>query len=221
MNPLVSVIILTWNGKDLLRECLSSLASQTYSEKEVIVVDNGSTDGTVQFVKGTFGTLVSRVIENTFNTGFSKGCNQGIQASKGELVAFLNNDCRAQPGWIETMVRAALSHPEAGMFACKILLSHDPSLIDNAGHLLFPDGLNFSRGRLERDIKQYDRSEEVFFPSGAASVFRRELLLDIKGFDEDFFAYGDDADLGLRARLRGWSCLYVPDARMTLPCVQQ
>jgi len=203
---------LTWNGKALLQECLSSLASQTYSEKEVIVVDNGSTDGTLQVIKDTWSTLVSRVIENPFNTGFAKGCNQGIQASRGELVAFLNNDCRAQPGWIETMVKAALAHPEAGMFACKILLSQDPSVIDNAGHLLFPDGLNFSRGRLEKDMHQYDRNEEVFFPSGAASMFRKELLLDIQGLDEDFFAYGDDADLGLRARLRGWSCLYIPDA---------
>lgn len=203
---------MTWNGKALLQECLSSLASQTYPEKEVIVVDNGSTDGTLQLIKGTWSKLVSQVIENPFNTGFAKGCNQGIQASQGEFVAFLNNDCRAQPGWIKAMVTAARTHPEAGMFACKILLSHDPSLIDNAGHLLFPDGLNFSRGRLEKDENQYDRIEEVFFPSGAASMFRKELLLDIQGLDEDFFAYGDDADLGLRARLKGWSCLYIPDA---------
>lgn len=175
-------------------------------------MDNGSTDESAAFVREKWGPLISKIIENNENVGYARGSNQGIHASHGEYIAFLNNDVRLDPRWIAEMVSCAGLHPDAGMYACKILLAHDLSLIDNTGHLIYPDGLNFSRGRLEKDRGQFDRIEEVLFPSGAASLFHRTVVADAGGFDEDFFAYGDDADLGLRARLRGWSCVYVPKA---------
>jgi GT2 family glycosyltransferase len=127
-------------------------------------------------------------------------------------VVFLNNDTQADPGWLEALYGAANRYPDVAVFACKVLNYYRRDEIDTVGHLLYPDGINRGRGRLEKDLGQYDREEEVFFPSGCAAAFRKDLLDAIGGFDESFFAYGDDTELGLRARLFGARCLIVPDA---------
>jgi GT2 family glycosyltransferase len=206
----VSVIVVNWNRRDLLRACLESLALQTQKDLEIIVVDNGSADGSVEMVEREFPAV--KILRNAVNRGFCAANNQGIAASSGELVALLNNDAEADRGWVEALAKAILSAEDFGMAASKILVWEDPSRIDKAGHLIYPDGQNRGRGTGETDRGQYDRIEETLWPDGCAAMYRRAMLDRIGGFDEDFFAYADDAELGLRARIAGWRCVYVPTA---------
>jgi GT2 family glycosyltransferase len=206
---LISVIVVNWNRRELLRACLESLQRQTLVAFEIIVVDNGSGDGSAEMAEREFGV---RVIRNTENRGFCAANNQGIRAAGGEFIALLNNDAEAEPGWLEALWHGCNSARDVGMAASKILVWEDPRLIDKAGHLIFPDGQNRGRGSGMRDCGQFDRQEEVLWPDGSAALYRRAMLDEIGGFDEDFFAYGDDAELGLRARIAGWRCVYTPKA---------
>jgi GT2 family glycosyltransferase len=198
-----------WNRRELLRACLRSLAGQTGVDFETIVVDNGSTDGSAELAEAEFG---ARVIRNADNRGYCAANNQGIAAARGEFIALLNNDAEAEPGWLAALVRACSKREDIGMAASKILVWEDPRRIDKAGHLIFPDGQNRGRGAGAEDRGQFDREEEALWPDGCAALYRKEMLEGIGGFDEDFFAYGDDAELGLRARIAGWRCLYTPEA---------
>ena len=202
-------MIVNWNRRELLRACLHSLARQEGVSFETVVVDNGSIDGSADLAEAEFG---ARVIRNPENRGFCAANNQGIAAARGELIALLNNDAEAEPGWLSALAHACCGAPDIGMAAGKILVWEDPSRIDKAGHLMFPDGQNRGRGTGEPDRGQYDRDEEVLWPDGCAAMYRREMLDAIGGFDEDFFAYGDDAELGLRARIAGWRAVYTPRA---------
>jgi GT2 family glycosyltransferase len=205
---LISVVIVNWNRRELLRACLESLRAQQGVAFETIVVDNGSADGSAE-VAAQFG---AKIIRNSENRGFCAANNQGIALARGEYVALLNNDAEAAPGWLASLYRACSSAPEIGMAASKVLVWEDPGRIDKAGHLIFPDGQNRGRGSGAVDRGQFDREEEVLWPDGCAAMYRKSMLDAIGGFDEDFFAYGDDAELGLRARIAGWRCLYTPDA---------
>lgn len=179
----------------------------------MIVVDNGSTDGSQLLVKQYIQKhLLLRLIENDRNLGFCAANNQGIQAARGTYVALLNNDAEAEPGWLAELHRIVDSGPPIGMAASKIVVWEEPGRIDKAGHLIYLDGQNRGRGSGQPDTGQFDREEEVLWPDGCAAMYRRDLLIEIGGFDEDFFAYADDADLGLRARIAGWKCLYNPKA---------
>jgi GT2 family glycosyltransferase len=210
-HPQVSVIILHKNGKDLLKSSLGSLRKQSYKNLEVIVVDNGSSDDSVEFIRQNFpGT---NVICNPENFGFAKANNIGFSQAKGEYLFFLNNDTEVEQGCIEKLVATAeRADKHVGLFSPKILSYYKRDIIDNVGHLIYKDGLNRGRGRLEKDSGQYDRVEEICFVSGCACFCRRQVVDDIGGYDEDFFCYGDDADFGLRARLAGWQALLVPQA---------
>jgi GT2 family glycosyltransferase len=128
------------------------------------------------------------------------------------LVALLNNDAEAEQGWLEALERAIRTSEDVGMAASKVLVWEDPTRIDKCGHLMYPDGQNRGRGSGQIDRGQFSRIEEVLWPDGCAALYRRAMLEDVGGFDEDFFAYADDAELGLRARWAGWRCLYTPDA---------
>src|SRR4051812_49044802 len=154
----------------------------------------------------------ARVIRNPDNRGFCAANNQGIAAARGDFVALLNNDAEAEPGWLAALYRACSRAPEIGMAASKVLIWEDPSRIDKVGHLIFPDGQNRGRGAGALDQGQFDREQDVLWPDGCAAMYRKSMLDCIGGFDEDFFAYGDDAELGLRARIAGWRCVYIPDA---------
>jgi GT2 family glycosyltransferase len=209
--PEISVIIVNWNRRELLRACLESLARQTGADFEIIVVDNGSTDGSLPMLRGDFAGQV-RLIENRDNRGFCAANNQGFAAARGDYFALLNNDAEADPRWLAALRCAFLRGPEVGMAASKVLVWEDPGTIDKVGHLIYPDGQNRGRGTGERDAGQYDTIEEALWPDGCAAMYKREMLEQIGGFDEDFFAYADDAELGLRARIAGWRCLYVPEA---------
>jgi len=213
-NPVLGVIVINWNRKELLRACLDSLARQTHRSFEVVVVDNGSTDGSASLVEETaksFPVPLS-LIANSNNLGFCAANNQAILATHTELVALLNNDAEANPDWLEALERAIRKSDEAGMAASKILVWEDPTRIDKCGHLIYPDGQNRGRGSGQTDHGQFDRMEEVLWPDDCAAMYRRAMLEDVGGFDEDFFAYADDAELGLRARWAGWRCWYAPDA---------
>ncbi len=211
----VSVVVANWNRRDLLRACLESLARQRGADFETIVVDNGSRDGSAEMVEREFaaaGAGPVRLIRNKENRGFCAANNQGLAASGAEFVALLNNDAEAEPDWLAALLAAFDGRPEVGMAASKILVHEDPRRIDKAGHLIYPDGQNRGRGSGELDAGQYDRLEEALWPDGCAAMYRRAMLDQIGGFDEDLFAYADDAELGLRARIAGWRCLFVPGA---------
>ena len=202
-------MIVNWNRRELLRACLRSVKKQTGVEFETIVVDNGSTDGSADLAEHDFGC---QVIRNRENRGFCAANNQGIAVARGEFVALLNNDAEAEAGWLAALSAALERKPEAGMAASKVLVYEDPTRIDKAGHLIYPDGQNRGRGTGSLDRGQFDGDEECLWPDGCAAMYRKSMLDEIGGFDEDFFAYGDDAELGLRARIAGWRCVYVPGA---------
>ncbi|MCS6954046.1 MAG: glycosyltransferase family 2 protein [Bryobacterales bacterium] len=214
-GPDISVIVVNWNRRELLRACLESLARQQDADFEVIVVDNGSDDGSAEMVERDFcrrPDLRVRLIANSVNRGFCAANNQGIAATDAPFIALLNNDAEADPRWLAALRRCFEGRPQVGMAASKILLYEDPRRIDKAGHVIYLDGQNRGRGSGELDRGQYDRLEETLWPDGCAAMYRRAMLEQIGSFDEDFFAYGDDAELGLRARLAGWTCLYTPEA---------
>jgi len=210
------VVVVNWNRRDLLRACLRSLTGQRTSHPfDVVVVDNGSDDGSPEMVLEEFSAdpaIPIRLLRNSANVGFCAGNNQGFAACTGEFVALLNNDAEADPDWLEALTAAFDDRPDVGMAASKILVHEDPRRIDKAGHLIYLDGQNRGRGTGEIDTGQYGQVEEVLWPDGCAAMYRRELLDELGGFDEDFFAYADDAELGLRARIAGWKCLYIPTA---------
>ncbi|HTC37096.1 MAG TPA: glycosyltransferase family 2 protein [Bryobacteraceae bacterium] len=212
----ISVVVVNWNRLHLLRACLQSLKCQQVNQPfEVVVVDNGSDDGSPEMVVSEWQQnplLPVKLIRNEDNRGFCAANNQGFAVSDSEFVALLNNDAEAEPGWLEALARAFTNRPDVGMAASKILVHEDPRRIDKVGHLIYPDGQNRGRGTGELDRGQYDRIEEVLWPDGCAAMYRRAMLDEIGGFDEDLFAYGDDAELGLRARIAGWKCLYIPRA---------
>lgn len=206
----VSVILVNLNRLDLLRNALRSLLDSPRANTEIIVVDNASSDGSAAMVAAEFPSV--RLIRNTTNKGFCEANNQGIAIATGEFIALLNNDAEAGPGWLDALVQAIEKNPRAGMAASKVLVWEDSRRLDKVGHLIFLDGQNRGRGSGEIDNGQYDTMEDVLWPDGCAALYRHSMLDEIGGFDEDFFAYADDAELGLRARLAGWSCVYAPTA---------
>lgn len=206
-------MVVNWNGRAYLETCLRSLEKQSFRDFEVLVVDNGSGDGSVAMVRSQF-PWVAQIVENRENLGFGVANNQAIVRARGPYIVLLNNDTEVEPGWLEALVSAAEADPSVGMCASKILNFDRRDVIDNTGHLIFRDGLNRGRGRLEVDRGQYDNAREALFPSGCAALYRKSMLAEVGLFDETFFAYGDDTDLGLRARLAGWRCAFVPEARV-------
>jgi GT2 family glycosyltransferase len=202
----VTVVIPTLSADARLSECVASLQRQTRHDLEVIVIDNSGAglarkNGTARGV---------RVIENPRNLGFGGAINQGIRESCSPYVATLNDDAVAGPRWIETMVNALEARPDAGMCASQVRFFGEPNL-DSAGMLVARDGSSKQRGHA-CPPEDFPVAEEVLMPSGSAALYRRSMLEDIGGFDDDFFLYCEDTDLGLRARWAGWKCLYAPEA---------
>ncbi len=209
--PLLSVIIPNWNGKKFLSECIDSLKEQTFRDFEVILVDNGSTDGSAEFAEERYDKFI-RVIRNQKNLGFTGGNNVGIGAARGKYIVLLNNDTWAEPTWLEELAKAASLDPPVGMWASKVRSYFQRNRIEAVGELTYWDGLNRAKGQYEIDNGQYEEMEEILFPPGCGGMFRKTVFDEIGLFDEDFFAYGDDAEIGIRARLAGWKCYYVPRA---------
>ncbi len=202
-SPIASIIIVNFNQVNLLAACLQSVENQEFRDFEVIVVDNGSVDGSVEMVRRRWPE--ARVVENRENRGFCGANNQGFAAARGRYLVLLNNDAEAGRNWLGELVREAEAHPAAGMVGAKIYVYGTERTFDKAGHLLYWDGQNRGRGAGEEDRGQYDAPAEILWPDGCAALYRREMIEATGGFDEDFFAYADDAELGMRGRLLGWS----------------
>jgi len=198
------VVVPTLAADDALSDCLRSLENQTIERFEVIVVDNSG----AHRVKA--GNARVRVIGNDRNLGFGAAVNQGIRASEAPYVATLNDDAVADPRWLEKLIGAAEARPGAGMFASEVRFA-DTGMLDSAGMLIAIDGSSKQRGHLEPPA-DYATTQAALCPSGSAAVYRRKMLDEIGLFDEDFFLYCEDTDLGLRARWAGWECAYVPGA---------
>jgi GT2 family glycosyltransferase len=209
-RPLVSVVIPTFRGLSLLRSCLGGLQAQTLPDHEVIVVDNASDDGTPEFVRGAFPHV--RVVELTANAGFGVAVNAGVGIARGEYVALLNNDAFPNPDWLSELVACARRHPDAASIASKILFRADPSAIDGAGDVLTLALKAYRRGLGEPADGRYTEEEQVFSASGTACLWRAETFRRLGGFDESYFAYYEDVDLGFRARLAGYECWFAPRA---------
>jgi GT2 family glycosyltransferase len=206
-----SVVIPNWNGLRFLDVCLRALEQQTYPDIEVILADNASADGSTAFVRAHFPAV--RVLDMGRNAGFTGACNAGMQAATGEFIALLNNDTEVEHGWAAAVVTAFRAHGESiGSVASKMLLFDRRDTIHTTGDYFTTDGRAGNRGVWERDTGQYDRAEDVFSACGGSAVYRRVMLEHIGLLDDAFFFSGEDVDLGWRAQLAGWRCLYTPDA---------
>lgn len=215
MDELISVVILNFNGKAWIKRCIDSILAQDYAHLQIIVVDNGSVDGSLALVKERYNEVL--LVENGRNLGYSAANNIGIRCAQGDYIVIMNNDTELERSCITAMKRAIDKDPRYGACASKIYLESEEGVLDAAGIVVFRDGLSIGRGRLER-ADFYNREEEVFFASGCCLMARTSMLEDIKlgndYFDEDFFMYADDTDLGWRAGLRGWKTIYTPQARL-------
>jgi GT2 family glycosyltransferase len=207
--PLISAVVLNWNGKDHLYPCIRSLKEQTYPNLEIILVDNASVDGSIEDIRHHFSDL--QLLINPKNFGYGGGTNRGIAQTKGKYIFILNSDTEIEKECVALLWKGIEVDPKTGATTPKILLYDRRDTIDATGLTVYPDGLSIGRGRMEPQ-GNYSRGEEVFFGSGCASLLRREMLDEIGLFDDDFFAYAEDTDLGWRARLAGWKTYYVPEA---------
>lgn len=214
-----AVVIANWNGKKYLKDCFESLLAQTYRNFKIVFVDNGSTDGSVDFVRENFPE--TEIIRLEKNTGFSKGYNIGMEKALHdkniEYVIVLNNDTKLHEKFIENMIDCSRRHPDAGSVQPKVLNFFEPEKIDCAGILLSIDGVATNRGYGEKDGKKYDEETELFGATGAASLFTRKALEKTKlsegeYFDNSHFAFYEDVDLAWRLRLVGFKSFYCPKA---------
>lgn len=207
----VAVVIVTHNGRAHLDRCLSALLSQrTAFPFQVVLVDNASTDGSADHMRALYPD-VTRVNSPT-NLGFAGGNNLGIRSTTTELVVLLNDDTEVRPGWLSALVEAAKSEPEAGAISSKVLFEEPAGTIDSVGLDLLDDATVVGRGAMEVDRGQLDDPVEVFAACGNGMLLRRAALDEVGDFDEDFFAYFEDADLCWRMRSRGWKITCEPRA---------
>lgn len=209
-SPLFSVIIPNWNGAQFLPTCLDALERQTYPNIEIIIADNASHDGSQKLIQSRYPRV--QLVELPINRGFTGACNAGMWFARGAYVALLNNDTEVDPEWAAAVVDAFERHPEVGAVASKMLLFEKRDHLHTAGDFFTTSGRAGNRGVWEQDTGQYDEESYVFSACGGSSVYRRELLEQIGVLDDDFFFSGEDVDLGWRANLAGWRCLYTPRA---------
>ena len=208
--PLISVIIPNWNGASHLPTCLESLRRQTCSSVEVIVVDNGSTDGSLELMAQEYPEV--RVLALGENRGFAGACNAGMRTARGELVALLNNDTEADEQWLEEVVSAFQRYGDVGMVASKMLLFDQRDTFHTAGDFYRVDGKPGNRGVWQKDVGQYECEEHVFSACGGSAAYRKAMLDQVGTLDEDFFFSCEDLDLAWRAQLAGYHCMYIPRA---------
>lgn len=208
--PAVSVILLNWNGLSHLSECLNSLMGQTYKDFECIVIDNGSQDGSVDYLKKTHPWIY--LIELAHNIGFAAGNNVGYQQSKGRFIVTLNNDTVVDKNWLKELVRIAEEFPDTGMIASRICNYYKRDVIDSLGIKICLDGMSRGAFRGRKFSELHPIPDEILLPSACAALYRRQMLETTGFFAEEFFAYCEDTDLGLRGRQAGWKSRLAADA---------
>ncbi|MGH9346073.1 MAG: glycosyltransferase family 2 protein, partial [Vicinamibacterales bacterium] len=206
MEPEISIVIVTWNGRHHLEACLTAVAGQRGVEAETILVDNASIDGTADYVRARFPWV--RIVALDRNRGFAGGNNAGAREARGRYLAFLNNDTVADPGWLRALAGGLDEPASIGLATSRVVYMHDPSIIDSAG-----DGMTRWGGAFKRhhggEVGEAAESREVFGACGAAFMISKAVFDEIGGFDEDFFLSHEDVDLSYRAQLRGYRCRYV------------
>ena len=207
----MAIVIPTWNGREMLSSCLASLKQQTFTDFQMYVVDNGSTDGTDEFVKKEHPE--AQVLRLDTNRGFSVAVNRGIAAGSEPLVLMLNNDVELEPHCLAALADRADAAPEESIWTGVLLWAHRTDLIESGGLSLFHDGTPAILYRTQPLNALPDQPEEVLGAYGGLALYRREVLERVGVFDERFVFYGEDMDLALRARLAGFRCALVPSAR--------
>ena len=210
MSASVSAVVLTYDGRELLEVVLPSLFAQTQPALEVIVVDNGSSDGTADWLRAEWPAV--HVVSIPRNVGVAAALNRGVDAARGEYVALLNNDLELATDWLAEMVAGLDRHPDAASVACKLRSYQDRERLDGTGDVLTRRLVAFRRGGGELDVGQYDSEEEILTPTAGAALYRASALARVGPFDESFWAYFEDVDWGLRAQLAGLHSWYLPRA---------
>lgn len=209
---MISIVIPNHNGAAYLENCLKSLKTQTYSKMEIVIVDNASQDRSVDIVQSVAPEAV--LLRENRNRGFAGGVNAGIRSSRGDWIAVLNNDTEASADWLAECVQAIHNHPDAAFFACRILDFNNRDTLYSAGDCFLRTGIGYRRGQEQKDREDFQSESEVFSASGCAALYRRTVLEDMGGFDERFFAYLEDVDLGLRLQAADHHGYYIPGAEI-------
>ncbi len=213
MGGSVAIIIVTWNGLDYLRECLPAVMAQDYPGFEVMVVDNGSSDGTMAWIGEYYPEV--HFLRNHTNLGFALANNQGIRNTDSDYVVTLNNDAMPDVGWLQALVDAAeMVSDDVGMVASQIRFYDRPDILDSVGIEVDVLGTAWNRRLGKPAADEPTDCQEVFGPSAAAALYRRSMLKEIGLFDEHYFAYYEDVELAWRARRAGWRCVYAPRAHV-------
>ena len=208
---MVTVVIVNWNNDDLLNECLQHLQQQTVHPYRVLVMNNGSHDQVIDLEKH-WSQLNLHIEQLESNKGFAAANNIGARLARGRWLALLNADAFPEPDWLEKLLQAVEENPEFAFFASRQIQANVPELLDGAGDAYHVSGLGWRRYYNQSAERHALQAEEVFSPCGAAALYSREDFLAAGGFDEDYFSYFEDVDLGFRLRLSGKKCLYVPEA---------
>ena len=208
--PQISVIIPNWNGKHLLEVCLSAMRRQTFRDFETILVDNGSDDGSRDYVREHFPEV--RLLPLRENLGFTGGTIAGYAQARGNLVLLLNNDTEADPNWLEEIQKASQVYPNAGSFASRMMYFDERDRIENCGFDMAISGAVEDLGRNQYYGPEWSRPRKVFGGCGGGVAYRRQMLEDIGFLDPSFVMIYEDTDLSFRAQLRGYECVYVPGA---------
>jgi GT2 family glycosyltransferase len=212
VSPRVTAAVLNYDGRELLDVILPSLQAQRYEDFEILLLDNGSSDGSVEYVSERWPEV--RVVSaGPANIGVAAALNLAVRSATGELVALLNNDIELDPAWLGELVSALDRHPEAATVAGKLMRFHHRDQIDSAGDRFTRSATAFGRGAGQLDRGDYEREEEVFAATAGAALYRADAFRRVGLFDEQFLAYFEDVDWALRAQLIGLRSHYVPSAR--------
>lgn len=207
-NPLVTLLVLNWNGEAIIKECLDSLLSTNYSPFELLVIDNASNDGSLDILMEYKDKI--RIIKNDYNYGYAKGNNIGIKAARGKYIATVNNDIVVEKNWLDEAIDFFENHPNVGIISCRQMNYYQKNVIDSL----------FSYISLGLTFEQYGHGQiyrghpkcYVAGANGASAIYRKELLDQLNGFKELYFAYNEESDLCIRSLYKGWKCVFIPSA---------
>ncbi len=208
-KPKVSIIIVNWNGRHYLDTCLSSVLNQTYSNFEIIMVDNASVDGSVECVQKKYPSV--KIIQTNENLGFARGCNVGMRASNADYIVALSNDTQVVLNWLEELVKVAETDEKIGICGSKLLLMDTPDIYNSAGFFIIWNSFIYDRAPGKK-VGKYEKLEQVDGVCAASALFRKKMLDEIGLLDERLFFGHDDIDLCWRAKHAGWKAMYVPSS---------